>query len=59
MDTLRKLKLLLYFIAMAAVLFFGSLAKKTGENIKMMLITLCILLACFAVFKLAQKRLKK
>ena len=58
MDFLRKLKLILYFIAMAAVLFFGYLSKKTGENIKMMFIALVILLVCAGIFKLAQKRVQ-
>ncbi len=58
MDFLRKLKLILYFIAMVSVLILGWLAEKTGDKTKMMLIALAVLFVCICIFKLAKKYFK-
>ena len=54
-DFLRILKLVLYAISFAVIFILSYMAKKTGENIKMMIIALAILLLNFLIYFVAAK----
>jgi len=54
-DFLRILKLVLYVISFAVIFILGYTAKKTGENTKMMVIALAILLLNFLIYLFASK----
>ncbi|MCL2144201.1 MAG: hypothetical protein FWH43_01710 [Endomicrobia bacterium] len=59
MDFLRILKLILYAVSFAEILIFSYLADKSGNNIKMMLITLALLVLNVVIYKLVDKNMKK
>ncbi|MCL2335532.1 MAG: hypothetical protein FWC57_05650 [Endomicrobia bacterium] len=58
-DFLRILKLVLYAVSFAAIFILSFASKKTGENTKMMIIALAILILNLLIYVAAAKIYKK
>lgn len=58
MDFLRKLKIVLYAFSFFIIFLFGHIAKNTGENTRMALITLAILILNIIIYKIASNHFK-
>ncbi len=57
-DFLRTVKLALYFVSFAEIFLFGYLGKQSGQNTKMMIIALGLLVLNILIYKLVSKKYK-